>query len=109
MPWASEIHATVLSVDDGRTDVASAVASATQTLQAAGVTVEQQIFHDGEPTLDVLRYLEQHDTDLVVLGTQGLTGIRRLRLGSTASVLAHSTPHSVLLVCAESAIDDERH
>ena len=101
MPWAKELTATVLTVEDGRTDVEGAVATATQSLQAAGANVNHYIARNGEPTLDLLAYLERHDADLVVLGTKGLTGVRRLRIGSTAGVIAHAAPHSVLLVCAD--------
>lgn len=106
MPWSNELSVTVLTVDDGRTDVDRAVAIATEPLEAAGMTVDHHIARRGEPTLDLLDHLERHDTDLVVLGTKGLTGVRRLRIGSTAAVIAHATPHSVLLVCADNT-DDE--
>lgn len=101
MPWASGLSATVLTVEDGRTDVERAVAIATASLEAAGVEVDHHIARHGEPTLDLLSYLERHDADLVVLGTLGLTGVRRFRVGSTAGVIAHATEHSVLLVCAD--------
>jgi nucleotide-binding universal stress UspA family protein len=101
MPWAGELEATVLTVEDGRTDVDAAVAMATRSLQAVGVCVDHFIARHGEPTLDLLAYLERHDSDLVVLGSKGLTGVRRLRIGSSARAIAHSTPHSVLLVCAD--------
>lgn len=103
MPWADQVVVTVVSVEDGRVDTAAAVADATRTLQAAGVAVTSEILPNGEPTLELLTYLERHETDLVVLGTQGLTGVKRLRIGSTAGVLAHATAHSVLLACGEPA------
>jgi nucleotide-binding universal stress UspA family protein len=109
MPWVGDLRVAVVSVDDGRTDVEHAVESATKTLETAGAEVSSQIVRNGEPTLDVLRYLEHHDSDLLVLGTQGLTGVRRLRIGSTAGVLAHATKQSVLLVCADEVVVGSEH
>jgi hypothetical protein len=43
MPWAAELEATVLTVEDGRTDVEAAVAAATRSLQAAGASVDHFI------------------------------------------------------------------
>ena len=77
--------------------MATAIASS----EAAGVEVDHHIARHGEPTFDLLSYLERHDADLVVLGTSGLTGVRRFRVGSTAGVITHATEHSVLLVCAD--------
>lgn len=107
MPWAKDVTATIVSVDDGHTDVDQAVEQATGVLQPALGAVRHHVVRQGEPTLDLLRYLEQHDADVIVLGTQGLTGVKRLRVGSTAGVLAHATAHSVLLVCADEELGSE--
>jgi nucleotide-binding universal stress UspA family protein len=99
LPWADEVSVTVVAVDDGRVDAGAAVDAASLRLAAAGIAVTPQILR-GEPTLELLRYLETCPSDLVALGTQGLTGFRRARVGSTAGVLAHATEKSVLLVRA---------
>lgn len=44
-------------------------------------------------------WINVHTPDLVVCGTRGFTGLKRLRVGSTAAVLAHVTPSSLLVAC----------
>lgn len=51
----------------------------------------------GEPRDQILRALEDHDCDLMVLGTRGSSGIRG-RLGVVASDVVREAPCSVLLV-----------
>ena len=43
-------------------------------------------------------FLADHRCDLVVVGTKGLTGSNRLRLGSVADYLAHHVRCSILIV-----------
>jgi nucleotide-binding universal stress UspA family protein len=98
LPWADEVSVTVLTVDDGRVDADGAVDAAMLRLAAAGIAATPRILR-GEPTLELLKHLETCSSDLVALGTQGLTGLHRARVGSTAGVVAHATDKSVLLVC----------
>jgi nucleotide-binding universal stress UspA family protein len=67
-------------------------------LEQAGVHASVTIL-TGEPTEQLLAFAIEHSPDLVVMGTRGLTGLSRLKVGSTAGVVAHSTHHSVLLAC----------
>ncbi len=56
----------------------------------AGVKVEP-VFLKGIPAEKILEYTEESNIDLVVMGTQGLTGIKRFLIGSVAeNVLRHS-------------------
>jgi nucleotide-binding universal stress UspA family protein len=57
----------------------------------------------GRATDTILASLEETGADLVVLGTRGLTGWRRLRLGSTASAVVRSAPCDALVACSEPA------
>ena len=98
MPWVSKLIVTVVAVNDGRADVDGGIEFATRSLQRVGAKVHNRILR-GEPTDELLRYLEQHEPDLVVLGTSSLTGIQRLALDSPANVVAHATHHSILLAC----------
>ena len=38
------------------------------------------------------------DADLIVIGAQGNTGVRRFMLGGVAGKLAHHAPRSLLIV-----------
>ena len=96
MPWASELMVTVVAVQDGRADVDGAIESARRSLHSAGATVRERILR-GEPSDELLCYLGEHETDLVVLGATGLAGVQRLALDSPANVVAHATHHSITL------------
>jgi len=96
LPWAHELTVTVVAVKDGRAEVDGGIESATTTLETAGIAARAVVLH-GEPIDQLLYYLRQHPTDLVVLGASSLTGVQRLAIESPANVVAHSTLHSVLL------------
>ena len=45
----------------------------------------------GNPNDDILTYADEHDIELIVMGTHGRTGVKRALLGSvTESVVRHS-------------------
>ncbi|MBN2840858.1 MAG: universal stress protein, partial [Coriobacteriia bacterium] len=48
----------------------------------------------------VCTYVDEHDVDLVVMGTHGRRGARRLLLGSTAEEVIRRAPCPVMAVCA---------
>jgi len=55
-----------------------------------GLTVEP-VYLRGSPAEKILEYAEGNDIDLIVMGTQGLTGVKRFLIGSVAeNVLRHS-------------------
>lgn len=101
LPWVAGADVLVLVVDDGRVDVAAAGGSVTRRLAATGASVEVRVVHG--PTIATIHaVIAEVAPDLVALGTRGLTGLRRLRLGSTASAVARTAPCSVLVACDES-------
>ena len=61
--------------------------------------------HKGAPTAAIAGEIDRRRPDLAVLGTRGLTGMRRFHLGSTASAIARSATCSVLVACAEHGDD----
>lgn len=60
----------------------------------------------GEARFEILRELEEHPADLVVLGTHGRGGLDRLLLGSVASTIARKAPCSVLAISPEAALEE---
>lgn len=100
LPWAAGLAVTLLVVDDDRIDVGSAAARPRQLLEAAGAAVQVMVTRD-TPKRAISDHLETTNPDLVALGTRGLTGMKRLRLGSTAGAIARSATCSVLLACDE--------
>lgn len=103
--------------DDGTSQLAQAYdedtdskqdVRAKQAIQEARQQVPEEIavdsfITDGVPKDEILSHIDTYDVDLVVMATQGRTGIRRAVIGSTTeSVVRHSdTP--VLTVQADNA------
>lgn len=106
LPLATTSHVTVLSVDDGRTDAEAAVAEATSALEGAVASIDSLVVA-GEPSEAILDHLRSDPPDLVVLGTRGLTGWQRLRLGSTAAEVVRGAPCTGLVDFAEKESEDE--
>jgi nucleotide-binding universal stress UspA family protein len=53
---------------------------------AKGVDVQTEVISDViSITKIIVEYAEENDVNLIVLGTRGISGIKRLLLGSTAS------------------------
>ena len=51
----------------------------------SGVKVNP-VYLKGIPAEKILEYAEENDIDLIVMGTQGLTGIKRFLIGSVAKM-----------------------
>jgi nucleotide-binding universal stress UspA family protein len=82
--------------------VADILADARRALQAlkarvegSGVPVETD-FVEGEPAAEIVAYAEKHSFDLIVMGTHGRTGFRRLLLGSVAERVVRTAGRPVL-------------
>ena len=101
MAWISDVEVTIVAVDDGAIDAELAYSEAADLLATSGARVARRDTQ-GSPTHELLAVVEEIEPDLVVLGTRGLTGSKRMRVGSTASTIAHSVECSILLAC-----DDE--
>ncbi len=64
----------------------------------AGLRADGLLLKDGAPEESIARAAKKHSSDLVVVGTRGLTGFRRLVLGSVASRIIAAAPCPVLAV-----------
>jgi nucleotide-binding universal stress UspA family protein len=98
LPLASTARVKVLAVNDGRADTQKGSSEAAETLEGKVESVEV-VIAEGKATPMILDHLEKAPPQLVVLGTKGLTGWKRLRLGSTASAVVRGAPCSSL-VCS---------
>lgn len=58
----------------------------------------QSALTGGEPWREVVDFIEKSDTDLVVMGTHGRRGVKRLILGSVAEKVVRMSPVPVLIV-----------
>lgn len=52
----------------------------------------------GDPADAILDVAQEQDAALIVVGNKGMTGTRRLLLGSVPNNVAHHAPCSVLIV-----------
>ncbi len=66
-------------------------------LHAAGLDVSA-VSREGDPAESIVAYAEERKADLVMLGTHGRTGLRRLLMGSVARNVLLQAHCSVLLV-----------
>jgi nucleotide-binding universal stress UspA family protein len=76
------------------------LAAAKRSALAAGVTQVESEIVDGYPISVILQRQEQKGHDLIVMGTHGRTGIKRIVLGSVAENVLRSAKCPVLLVRA---------
>lgn len=59
------------------------------------VSVERLLV-EGEPSVAIIRVAKEKNCDLIVLGTHGRTGLKRLLLGSVAEKVLRGAPCPVL-------------
>lgn len=63
---------------------------------------------EGKPRETILAFADQHDVDQIVMGPRGLSGVRRLLLGSvTDSIIRRSNVPVNVIPSTDKEIDDE--
>ncbi|WP_369799618.1 universal stress protein [Methanosarcina sp. MTP4] len=70
--------------------------------KAAGVEVKSVIL-EGNPGDELVKFADKNDIDLVVMGTQGKSGVQRFLLGSVAENVVRHSKNAVLVVRGEKA------
>ena len=55
-------------------------------------------FTEGSPALDICAFAKDHDVDLIITSTHGLTGFEHVLIGSNAEKVVRHAPCSVLVV-----------
>jgi nucleotide-binding universal stress UspA family protein len=63
----------------------------------SGISV-RHVLLEGDPAEQIVRHAAESHTDLIVMGTQGRTGMERLLLGSVAEKVLRDATCSVLVV-----------
>lgn len=99
LPAAADAAVLIATVDDGRTDPAM-LDEAASLLERRVASVETEV-RSGKPTKAILEAIEETGADLAVLGTRGLTGWKRIRVGSTAGAVVRRAQCNVLVAAAE--------
>jgi len=65
-----------------------------------GITSVAAVLH-GRPFSEIIRYAQEHQIDLLIMGTHGHSGIDHFLLGSTAEKVIRKAPCPVLTVRAQ--------
>ncbi|WP_435552594.1 universal stress protein [Natrinema sp. CGMCC1.2065] len=78
-------------------DAETAVETVATAVRDAGLDVETHVQKD-IPSQGLLEYVDDHDIDLVAMGTHGRTGFDRVLLGSTTERFVRRAPVPVLAV-----------
>lgn len=67
-----------------------------QSVNFGGVKFET-VFTEGSPVIDICAFAKDHDIDLIITSTHGLTGFAHVLIGSTAEQVVRHAPCSVLV------------
>lgn len=63
---------------------------------------------EGKPAVEISRYADEQNADLIVIGRQGITGIRKRLLGGVTEQVLHRSDIPVLVVPRGGTTDQER-
>ncbi len=74
------------------------VDAAVKRAEAGGVSTVTGVSYEGVVVDEILTHLEQHPTDLLVIGSRGLSTAKRILLGSVSSAVVNHAPCPVLVV-----------
>lgn len=99
LPWARDVAVNLVSVDDGRTDVERSLKVASASLPA-GMRPARVARLSGPSKRELVDFVRANQIDLVVMGTRGLTGLTRMRVGSTVSDLLKDGSANLLIAHA---------
>lgn len=78
--------------------IESAFAAAQEDISLRELTLKTHVLWENQPIQAILNWADMKSLDLLVLGTHGLSGLRRALLGSTASAVARRATCPILLV-----------
>jgi nucleotide-binding universal stress UspA family protein len=83
--------------EKSRTRASETVREAAAELTDAGFAVEGKVA-EGDPTAEILKFLERDPHDITLLGAGNKTWLGKLLYGSTSTQVLHSSPTAVLIV-----------
>jgi nucleotide-binding universal stress UspA family protein len=85
-------------VVNSREDVDHLLSVAKKLAESLGASSVRTESVDAEPSEALIEVAERLSADLIVVGSQGMTGAKRFFLGSVPNRVAHHTPCDVLVV-----------
>ncbi|WP_197409736.1 universal stress protein, partial [Haloferax profundi] len=84
--------------EQAATDAIESVASDARELGVSNVV--EHVEH-GDPSDQILAFVDEHDVDAVVMGTTGRSGVDRILLGSVAEKTVRNVPVPVITVAPD--------
>ena len=96
------------SLENSRSEARTWLEELAKRASEAGVDAATTLI-TGSATDEIVGLAEAVDAELVVVGTHGHTGIKRLALGSTAESVVRHAPCNVLVVKPEPSSEDEEN
>lgn len=87
------------SHSDSNDRAEDAISRARAVVEDAGIPFEGTIA-TGLPHEEITEFVSQNDVDMIVMGTQGRTGLKRVVIGSVAEKTIRNSPIPVLTVPA---------
>ena len=88
----------IVTVGHDSHEVRSAMAWAYAEARAASMDIDGVAVVDGDAEAALLRYLDAHDIELLVMGAYGHSRIRQFILGSTTTTMLRTCPRPVLVM-----------
>jgi nucleotide-binding universal stress UspA family protein len=104
LPFINGAHVAVVGIVEEENQIRSKVEAAANQLAAANASVNAILVEPDplvltiNPRASLLEVIEREQPHLVVMGTKGMTGLKRVRVGSVASAVTHHVDCSVMLV-----------
>jgi nucleotide-binding universal stress UspA family protein len=71
-------------------------------LESEGIKAKTEALEASSPAYKITEYAVKNNMELIVIGTHGYTGLKKLIMGSVASGVLNSSPIPVLLIRPES-------
>lgn len=68
-----------------------------ESLKSLGDRVETLTL-EGDPSHEIIEYINASDADLVIIGSHGVKGLKRFMLGSLVSKVVHQVEKTIMIV-----------
>ena len=105
IPWA-EMDAALFDIAKLRKPLFAAsgkyLAGVASRLSAEGIRVKTESLEANSPAYMIAEYAQKNGMDLIVMGTHGYTGLKKMIMGSVASGVLNTSAIPVLLIRPES-------
>ncbi len=109
LPWAllgSEQHPKPININAIREPLFAAsrkyLADIESRLRSEGIKVKTESLEGNRPADTITEYAQEKGIDMILIGTHGYTGLKKLMLGSVAFGVLHHSHVPVLLIRPES-------